>query len=97
MITGKQRSYLKGLAHDLNPMVYIGKSGMTQNVINELDVSLETKELVKVKLQEGCELKPKDAANQAAEALSAEFVQNIGRRFVLYRPSKENKVIVLPK
>ncbi len=97
MITGKQRSYLKGLAHDLNPLVYIGKAGITQNVINELDVSLETKELVKVKLQEGCELKPKDAANQAAEALSAEFVQSIGRRFVLYRPSKENRVIVLPK
>ncbi len=97
MITGKQRSYLKGLAHDLNPMVYIGKAGMSQNVINELDVALESKELVKVKLQEGCDLKPRDAANQAAEALSAEYVQSIGRRFVIYRPSKENRVIVLPK
>lgn len=97
MINGKQRSYLKALAHDLNPIVYIGKAGITENVLKELDVSLETRELVKVKLQEGCELKPRDAANQAAEALSAEFVQSIGRRFVIYRPSTENKVIQLPK
>jgi len=97
MLNGKQRSYLKGLAHDLNPMVYIGKAGLTQNVINELEISLETRELVKVKLQEGCELKAKDAGNQAAEALSAEFVQSIGRRFVLYRPSRENQTIILPR
>jgi RNA-binding protein len=97
MLSGKQRSYLKGLAHDLNPMVYIGKAGLTQNVINELEISLETRELVKVKLQEGCELKAKDAGNQSAQALSAEFVQSIGRRFVLYRPSTEHQTIILPR
>lgn len=97
MITGKQRSYLKSLAHNIDPTVYIGKAGMTENVIKEIDMALEARELVKVKLQDGCILEPKDAANEAAARLNAEFVQAIGRRFTLYRQSRENKKIELPR
>lgn len=97
MITSKQRSYLKSLAHSLEPSVYLGKGGLTDNVIKEVDVNLEARELVKVKLQEGCILEPKDVANQVAEQLGAEFVQAIGKKFTLYRESKENKQIELPK
>ena len=82
MITGKQRIYLKKLAHQLDPTVYIG---------------FESRELVKVKLQEGCDMKPADVANRLAAELDAEFVQAIGRKFVLYRPSKENRKIELPR
>ena len=57
----------------------------------------EARELVKVKIQEGCTLEPKEVANQLADELDAEFVQAIGRKFVLYRESKENKQIVLPR
>ena len=53
MITSKQRSYLKKLAHDLDPIVYIGKNDLTDNVLNEIDTLLELRELVKVKIQEG--------------------------------------------
>ena len=97
MITSKQRSYLKSLAHALDPIVYIGKAGVTENVIKEIDTCLEARELVKVKLQEGCDLAPKDVANDLLEPLGAEFVQAIGRKFTVYRESKENKQIVLPK
>ena len=97
MITSKQRSYLKSLAHDLDPIVYIGKAGVTENVVKEIDTCLEARELVKVKLQEGCSLAPKDVANDLLEPLGAEFVQAIGRKFTLYRESKENKQIVLPR
>ncbi|MDD4200392.1 MAG: YhbY family RNA-binding protein [Eubacteriales bacterium] len=99
MITGKQRSYLKKLGQELDPIVYIGKSDLTENVIREMDNLLESRELIKVKLQEGSTLDPKDCANQAAELLHAEFVQAIGKKFVLYRQShdKENRKIVLPK
>lgn len=61
-----------------------------------METGLESRELVKVKLQDSCELSPKDVANQIAEALNAEFVQAIGRKFTLYRESKDNKQIVLP-
>ena len=97
MITSKQRSFLKSLAHDLDPIVYIGKAGVTENVVKEIDTCLEARELVKVKLQEGCSLAPKDVANDLLEPLGAEFVQAIGRKFTLYRESKENKQIVLPR
>lgn len=99
MITSKQRSYLRAMAHNLDPLVYIGKSGVTENVIKELDSCLENRELVKVKLQEGCELEAKQAANDMAAELKAEFVQAIGRKFTLYRQSSdpEKRQIVLPK
>ena len=89
MLTGKQRSALKKLAHDITPTVFIGKSGLTENIKRELEIGFETRELVKVKIQDGSELDPKAVANQ----LAAEFVQAIGRKFTLYRESKDNKVI----
>ena len=97
MITSKQRSYLRSLAHNIDPIVYIGKAGVTENVIKEIDQALEARELVKVKIQEGCELAAKDVANDILPGLGAEFVQAIGRKFTLYRESKENKQIELPK
>ncbi|MBQ9961384.1 MAG: ribosome assembly RNA-binding protein YhbY [Firmicutes bacterium] len=97
MITSKQRSYLKSLAHNIDPVVYIGKDGLTDNILMELDRCLEARELVKVKLQEGADLDPKTVANEVMEPLGAEFVQAIGRKFTLYRESKENKQIELPR
>lgn len=99
MITSKQRSYLRSLAHNIDPLVYVGKQGVTENVVKELDMCLENKELVKVKLQEGCDLDPKELANEMADQLGAEFVQAIGRKFSLYRQSSdpEKRQIVLPK
>lgn len=99
MITGKQRSYLKKLGQELDPVVFIGRSDMTENVIKEMDNLLESRELIKVKLQEGSLLDPNNAANEAAEILNAEFVQAIGRKFVLYRQAKdkEKRKIILPR
>lgn len=97
MITSKQRSFLRSLAHELEPSVYIGKAGITENIVKEMETGLEYRELVKVKLQEGCELTPKDAANELAELLRAEYVQAIGRKFTLYRVSKDHKQIELPR
>lgn len=97
MITSKQRSYLKSLAHNIDPTVYIGKQGLTENIIKELETGFETRELVKVKIQEGSVLEPKATASELAEKLNAEFVQAIGRKFVLYRESKDNKQIILPR
>ena len=97
MISSKQRSYLKGLAHQVDPTVYIGKQGLTENVVKEIDTGLICRELVKIKLQEGADLSPKEVASEMADKLGAEFVQAIGRKFVLYRESKDNKQIELPK
>ena len=97
MLTGKQRSYLKSLAMKLDTTVFIGKADLTDNILREMDNYLEAHELVKVKLQECVEASPKDIANEAAAQLGAEYVQAIGRKFVLYRKSKDNAQIVLPR
>ena len=54
MISSKQRSFLRGLAQTTDPTVYIGKQGLTENIIKEIDTGLYCRELVKVKIQEGC-------------------------------------------
>ena len=99
MRTGKQRAYLRGLASQLQPAVYIGKEDMTAAVVTEMHDYLNAHELLKVKIQEGSDLDAKKAANEAAQRLGAEFVQAIGRRFVLYRRADDpdKRTIVLPK
>ncbi len=97
MLTGKQRSYLKSLATAIDPAVYIGKNELTDACLKEMDDYLKVHELVKVKIQDNIELDPKATANEAAEKLKAEYVQAIGRKFILYRESEENKKIELPK
>ncbi len=97
MLTGKQRSYLKGLANGIDPAVYIGKNELTKAVLAEMDDYLRAHELLKVRVQESAELDIKDLANECARRLGAEFVQAIGRRFVIYRESEDEKTIVLPR
>lgn len=96
MLTGKQRSYLRGLAQELEPTAFIGKSGITDQIRMEIDRILTAREMVKVKLQDGCDLDVKDAANLLAGQLSAEYVQSIGHKFTLYRKSKDHPVIQIP-
>lgn len=97
MLTGKQRSYLKGIANQMKAELYIGKAGVTDTVIKSIDDNLTANEMVKVQIQEGAELDPKEVANEIAPQIGAEFVQAIGRRFVLYRqnPNPEKRKIML--
>jgi len=89
MITGKQRSALKKIAQQLKPTVMIGKEDVTPSIISAIDDYLNAHEIVKVQIQEGSLAEPKETANEIAEELGAEFVQAIGRRFVLYRQAAD--------
>lgn len=97
MITAKQRKYLKSLAHKLEPVLLIGKSGVTDNVLKEIDSALEARELVKVKVLKNSLLNPAELANDLSEQLRAEYVQSIGNKFTIYRESEEKKKIELPR
>ena len=99
MLTGQQRSYLKGLAQKIEPTVYIGKADLTENIVRSIDENLTANELVKGQIQEGSLLNPTDVCSELAETLHAEFVAAIGRRFVLYRRARnpKNVKIELPK
>nr|WP_300093922.1 ribosome assembly RNA-binding protein YhbY [Sedimentibacter sp.] len=96
MLTGKQRSYLKSLANGIDPIMQIGKGGVTDNVLKQIDDALEARELIKIKLLNNSQLEAKQTANEIAESVRAEYVQSIGNKFVLYRESKEAQ-IVIPK
>lgn len=96
MLTGKQRSYLKSLANGIDPIMQIGKGGVTDNVRKQIDEALEARELIKVKLLNNSMLETKQTANEVAQSVGAEFVQSIGNKFVIYRESKE-KVITIPR
>jgi RNA-binding protein len=92
MLTGKQRSYLKSLANSVEPIMQIGKGGITENVLRQIDDALTARELIKISILSNSMLEAKDAANEIADSLDAEFVQSIGSKFVLYRESKEKKI-----
>mgnify|MGYP000664174283 CR=1 FL=1 len=95
MITSKQRAALRALANPVPTIFQIGKGGINDNLIRQLDDALEARELVKIRVLETSFLNPKDTLNELAQILGAEAVQAIGSRIVLYRESKENKTITI--
>lgn len=97
MLTGKQRSYLKSLANGIKPITQIGKAGLTDAFLEQLDLALDARELVKVSVLETSALDAKETANEVVQRVRAEFVQAIGNKFVIYRKNHENPKIELPK
>lgn len=97
MIKGKQRSYLKSLANRIEPIFQVGKNGVTENFLKQVDEALEARELVKINVLNNSLLDAKSVAIEVSEKLNAEFVQSIGNKLVIYRESEENKRIELPK
>lgn len=95
-MTGKQRSYLKGLAHHLRPLSQIGKEGITEAYIRDLDKLLEDHELVKISFLESFSEDMDVAVAELVERADAEFIQKIGRKLVLYRQSRSNPCLEIP-
>lgn len=96
MLNGKQRSYLRGEANELNPIVHVGKDGISEGVIEDLDKALADHELVKGRVLDNALTDNKDAAHELAEDCNAEVVQVIGNVFVLYRRNPEDPIYKLP-
>lgn len=95
-LTGKQKAYLRGLAHDRNPVVFIGREGATEAVIRKTSIELEAHELVKARVGDGCEAPIAEVAEAIATGANAALVQVIGHTFSLYRRRKKKPEIVLP-
>lgn len=96
-MTGKQRAYLRGLANGLETILYVGKGGLSENVIKQADEALTARELVKGRVLEASLMTAAEACQALAEATDAEGVQSIGSRFVLYRAHPTEPKIRLPK
>ena len=92
MITGKQRSYLKSIAHSLEPILIIGKGGVSDNTLKQLDEALNKHEIIKIKVLDNNMEDPKHIQERILTVLKAEFVQSIGSKFTIYRKSKDEKI-----
>ena len=97
MLTGKQRSYLRGLANNIQPIFQIGKGGINDNIIKQFNDALEARELIKATVLKNSMADVKEVCHEISSRTEAEEVQVVGNKFVLYRESKDNKVIILPE
>ena len=92
MITTKQRAQLRALGNALEPVMQIGKEGLTENCIEGIRLLLEARELVKITVLKTSEKTAKEACREVCDILNANPVQVIGNRFIVYRRSSKKDI-----
>jgi len=95
-LTSKQRQFLKGLAHALEPIVRVGRAGVSPSVIDETKRSLASHELIKVRVENDDSAQRRVLAEELAKACDAEVAASIGKVAILYRARDEEPEIELP-
>lgn len=100
-LTSKQRAQLRSLANGIDPIVIVGKDGLGDNLIAQVNDALEARELVKGRVLETSPLTAREACAQLSKLTRSEPVQVIGSKFVLYRQShrkdKKDKIVLVKK
>lgn len=94
-ITSKQRATLRSMANDFETIFQIGKDGISDETVRQVSNALEARELIKLRVLDNCPYTSREASDIIAERTNSAPVSVVGSRFVLYRPSKKNKKIVL--
>lgn len=95
-MNSKQRSYLRSLANKLTPIFNIGKEGITDAFIAQVNGALETRELIKISVLNTSGYTAREASEELCESLGCEGVQAIGNKIVIYKKSEKNPKIELP-
>lgn len=96
MLTGKQKRYLRAMGVTMEPILHVGKGGVTESVAAQAAGALAAREVFKGRVLETAPETAQEAAQILAEATGAELVQVIGRNFLLYKRSPDKPVIQLP-
>jgi len=97
-MNAKQRAHLRSLAHHLKPILQIGKEGVTDAAVGAVESAFNTREILKVKVQEAAPLTAREAGGLFAERIAdVVHIQTIGRTLVLYRAHPEKPEIQLSK
>lgn len=89
MLTSKERAKLRGLANPLEPVIMVGKGGVTENVIAETRNALNTRELIKGRVLEPALMTAREVCDQLCDRVDAEGVQAIGSKFVIYKKNDD--------
>jgi len=96
MLNSRQRAQLRGMANTYETILQVGKMGISEQTIKQVDDALTARELIKLRRLETAPETTRETAEFIAEKLGADVVQVIGSKFILYRQSKE-KLIKLVK
>ena len=97
MLNSKQRSFLISLSNPLDPVVQIGKNGVSPAAVISTEEAFNTRELLKGAVMKMAPVTPREAAETLAGRTRSQVVMVIGRKLVLYKPFKENPKIILPQ
>ncbi len=95
MLTSKQRAKLKSIAMTEDTILQVGKNGIIDTLVTQVEDALKARELIKMKVQDGCMITPAEAANELAEKTKSEVVQVIGSKFVLFKRNAQKPRIDL--
>ncbi len=95
MITAKQRAALRSMANPLQPIFQIGKGGIGENLLAQLDDALQARELIKISVLESADVTAREASEILCEKLRAEPVQTLGRKVTIFRRNHEEPKINL--
>lgn len=93
MLTSKQRATLRGIASTYETIFQIGKSGIQDTLITQVNDALRARELIKLRVLDNCPLDAREVASEIAERTESEVVHVIGSRFVLFKRNSKNPVI----
>jgi len=91
-LTTSQKKYLRGIGHNINPMIIIGANGVTESLMKELESTLEHHEILKIKMASADRDDRKQIINYILEQTGALLVQSIGKICVIYRQSDETEL-----
>ncbi len=97
MLTSKQRAYLRGLANSYDSLFQIGKVGVSDTLIKQVEDALKKRELIKLNSLENCPNTPREVADEIATKAKCDVVQVVGRKMIFYKRNNEEPKIVLPK
>ncbi len=96
-MNSKQISYLRSLAHSLNPVVMIGNNGLTDSVLKEIDMNLNAHELIKIKVMGDDRALRSQMLAEICEKSNAVAVHHIGKQLVVYRKSEKARIVIPQK
>lgn len=96
IMTSKQRAYLRGLAQNIDPIFQVGKTGITDNQIEQISNALEARELIKITFLDTIPENKNDIAEEIARRTNSEIVQIIGKKLTLFKRSIKKPKIELP-
>ena len=96
-MTSKERAYLRGLANNIDAIFQIGKSGVSDVLLEQLNNAIESREIIKISVLETAPGNVKDLANEVANGTNSIVVQTVGNKITLFRQKKKDSKIVFPK